>query len=46
VDVETAKIVWVATAESGGNAYANMNDLIESMAKETLSKLKKEGITQ
>jgi hypothetical protein len=38
------EIVWYATAESGGNAYAGWDNLIKSAAGKTVSTLVRDGV--
>lgn len=43
-DVSSGTLVWTATARSGGNAYANTADLINSFARKTVETAKEDGI--
>ena len=38
-DVHSGRVVWYATATTGGNAYASANTLVRSMAAKTLERL-------
>jgi hypothetical protein len=43
-DCQTGNVVWVASASTGGNAYASGGTLVRSMADKTVDQLKKDGI--
>jgi hypothetical protein len=43
-DCQTGHVVWVASANTGGNAYASGGTLVRSMADKTVQQLKKDGI--
>ena len=43
-DAHTGKVVWFATANTGGNAFASSTTLATSMANETLSRLRADGV--
>lgn len=42
--ISEGKVAWYATATSGGNAFANWNDLINSACGKTIKKLAADGI--
>lgn len=44
VEPSSREVIWVATAESGGNAFADMDNLIDSLADETMSQLVSDGL--
>jgi hypothetical protein len=43
-DATTGTVVWVATATTGGNAYARSTTLVRSMADKTADRLVNEGL--
>lgn len=43
-DVRTGESVWVATATTGGNAYASASTLVRSMADKTAHQLANDGL--
>ena len=43
-DLETGAAVWVATAQSRGNAFADSEDLLRSLARKSVEQLKKDGV--
>jgi len=44
MDVETDTTAWVASSFTRGNSYADINVMSESLAREALDKLAKEGL--
>jgi hypothetical protein len=45
-DVTTGAAVWVATATTGGNAYASASTLVHSMADKTVQRLTEDGVVR
>jgi hypothetical protein len=43
-DVRTDSVAWMASSFSKGNAYANINTIMDSLADKTVSSLSKEGL--
>lgn len=43
-DATTGAAVWVASATTGGNAYASATTLVHSMAGKTVSRLRDDGL--
>jgi len=43
-DANTGKAIWVATATTGGNAYARSTTLVRSMADKTADRLVEDGV--
>jgi hypothetical protein len=46
IDGSTGTNVWVASAESGGNAFANHKDLLNSVSKRALKQLRDDGLIE
>lgn len=44
VDFNTYETAWVATARSGGNAFSDVDDLVDSMVVEALKHLREDGV--
>ncbi len=44
IDTLTGKSVWASSSVTGGNAFANLDTLITSLADTTAKKLKKDGL--
>jgi len=44
IDVRTEERVWVATAESDGDAYASNHTLLRSFCGQLMNKLVRDGI--
>ncbi len=44
IDVEKNSNAWVASSLTAGNAYADFNTMMSSLAKETLTKLSSDGL--
>jgi hypothetical protein len=42
--MRTGQVVWVASANTGGNAYANWHTVMHSMVGSTISKLKDDSL--
>jgi hypothetical protein len=45
-DVNTGRSIWVATATTGGNAYAGSTTLVRSMADKTAARLLEDGVVR
>ncbi|MEK7775325.1 MAG: hypothetical protein AAB305_05525 [Candidatus Zixiibacteriota bacterium] len=43
-DAKTLDVVWTASAQSGGNAFAKWKTVIRSMAGQTVAKLAEQGL--
>jgi len=43
-DAESGAAVWIATATTGGNAFANATTLVRSMADKTAQRLVDDGL--
>jgi hypothetical protein len=43
-DVQTGKVVWYASSNTRGNAYANSTILVRSMADKTIERLVEDGL--
>lgn len=46
VDLEQSAVVWYATARTGGNAFADSEDLLRSMARKTMETLNGDGVVR
>ncbi len=44
IDVDTMGITWIAKIETGGNAYANFDDIFDSMTEKTINQLAKDQV--
>jgi hypothetical protein len=44
MDLEQNTVAWYATARTGGNAFADTEDLLRSMARKTIERLAQDGI--
>jgi hypothetical protein len=45
-DAETGKLAWIATSLTGGNVFAEFDDLINSLITTTIQKLQEDGVLQ
>ena len=44
IDVDSEAVAWMASTFSHGNAFADIKTIVESLARETVSSLEKEGL--